>query len=217
MTSIPKVRPAYISPLTDKQHAQLGRICILWGQIDLNLDQLLRWAYGFSKAQWDAMEIADRPLGTKLTLLKKSLENVGDLVVRQLLEELCEALDNVKAQRNHAIHGMWGWRVDAAKGTVEPCARFHKSPALPLKVQHLSLLERALCHCSNIAMRAFLYSQNSPPSEPLVSARFFHGKETEHQEVLSKWLEQVRPDDATLDRNFLEGQLPRLGALLPTK
>ena len=163
------------------------------------------------------MEIADRPLGAKLTLQKKSFENVGDVTVLELLKELSSALDTVKGQRNHAIHGMWGWRVDEASGRVEPCARFHKSPSASLKVQHLSLLERSLCHCSNLAMRAYLYSENRPPKEPLVSGRFFHGTSGPPPEALSKWLERVRPDDATLDRSFLEGQLPRLSALLPTK
>ena len=217
MAKIPSVRPGYISPLTDAEHARLGRICVLWGQIDMLLDFILKWSYGFSQAQWDGMEIADRPLGTKISLLKKSFRNVGDTTILEILQELYEALNAVKGQRNHAIHGMWGWRVDDRKGTVEPCARYHKDPATPLTPSHLPALEKALCRCSNLAMQAYLYSVNAPPEQPLMSRRFFHGKAGPPSDTLTQWLVRVQPDHATLDHSFREGQLPRLEKLFPKK
>ena len=40
--------PPFVSPLTHEQHARLGRIAILWGQVDMMLDILLQEALGIT-------------------------------------------------------------------------------------------------------------------------------------------------------------------------
>lgn len=209
--------PAWVSPLTDKQHAQLGRICVLWGQIDLMLDHILQWAYGFSDPQWKGLEIADKPLGAKLSLLQKSFTSVGDATILSYMRELYEVLNEIKVHRNHAVHGMWGWRVDPRKESVVVCARAQKAPQQPLGPRHLPRLERALCYASNVALRAFMGSHNQPTEGAIISGMFFHGEPNTFPEFLTQWQERHPLDAATLDRSFREGQLPRLAVSLPEK
>ncbi|MEY3703993.1 MAG: hypothetical protein RLZZ561_1613 [Pseudomonadota bacterium] len=213
MSKVPKVSPTWVSPLTDDQHAQLGRLCVLWGQIDFLLDHILEWTYFLREARWDA-KFHKRPFDAKLSLLRKSLSEIGELAILGTLREFCGQLDKIKGRRNHAVHGIWGWRAEPS-GKMVACARHQKSPSTPLKPSDFDELEQALCFCSNIGGRILLASQGQPVPQLLLSGRFFHGGQDQPPEFVGQWQNKYPWDSAIQDPNCKEGQLPRPARPLP--
>jgi hypothetical protein len=67
----------FVSPLTHDEHARIGRIAVLWGQIDMALDQLLDKALGITPKQRRAL-IGEKPTGAKHDLLSRHLNDNED-------------------------------------------------------------------------------------------------------------------------------------------
>ncbi|WP_294122084.1 hypothetical protein [Sphingomonas sp.] len=207
MALYPETQPALISPLTDKQHAQLGRIAVLWGHIDFVLDELLLNVLKLSITQ-RKMFIGEKPMGPKMDLIKPEISKIKDGNARDLTQRFYDLLNDTKRLRNHAFHGIWGWRaVDRGK-KVEVCARHPKEPNNPLKASDLPALEAKLCRASHVGFDALAALRKWPP--PAGVNRFSHGKAGPPPKWYARWLEQHPLVDANLDHSWLEGELPRL-------
>lgn len=91
--------PPFVSPLTHDQHAQLGRIAILWGQIDMILDQLLQHAIGITGEQRITL-IGEKPIGAKLDMLSAHLKDISDQKAQQHAREFWNLANETKTVRN---------------------------------------------------------------------------------------------------------------------
>ena len=199
--------PAFISPLTDKQHAQLGRIALLWGQADYILDELIGVTLELPK-DLQAQFIGEKPIGPKLDIIKPHLAKIENEEARDCARTFYSLLNNTKTKRNHVFHGVWGWRPNERAKKVEVCARHPKNLDNPVKVDDLSGLETALCQATNLGMRAVLLIKELPLTKGVI--RCLHGKPEDPPEWFVQWTQQHPLADENLDRNWLEGQLPWL-------
>lgn len=198
---------AYISPLTDKQHAQLGRIAVLWGYADYLLDFILQTATGLNNEQHREF-VRDKPFGAKLETLRTHLSNITDDEARDAAKMFRMALNNTKTKRNQAFHVAWGWRSDEGKADPQICSRHHTTPHNPTKASDLTKLEADLCSATALGMFAYTRINKAPTNKGVI--RFLHGASGNPPEEFLQWLEQHPLRDDNLDRSWKEGELPRL-------
>ena len=197
--------PAFYSPLTHDQHAQLGRIAILWGHVDVFVDNLLT-AVLHGDAELRANLFNDKPISAKLDFLTSRLKLTAISAERELFEDFIEAVHSVKAERNACFHGVWGFRI--GKGKVEAAAQHHRAPDGQFKAERLPKLERSLCRVSHqgrvLLERLGLLGDLGKGAQPM-----FHGQPPE-QAWFEEWLEQRKMDHQTLDYRWRPGRLPFL-------
>lgn len=215
MTEPSNLTPPYLSPLTDNEHAQIGRIAILSGQIEWILDGLIPHVTGLSTPQLRALNLTDKSLAAKAEFLKVSAKSIQKDGLKTQIFEFVRLINETKNKRNHAFHGVWGWRGMPKTKTVEPCARNAKNPSQPLRIQDLVELEKQLCHCANVGFSCFLemVGRSGHPSP----ARFLHAAEQALPKWMHKWRGGNPVNDELLDKNYKLGELPRLSSLLPKK
>ncbi|WP_395613954.1 hypothetical protein [Allosphingosinicella sp.] len=207
MTDDPSDISAFLSPLTHDQHAQLGRIALLWGYIDFALDELLLNVLKLTKHQ-RTLFIGEKPMGPKLDLLKPGIPKIKDALIREKVKEFYDHLNDTKAKRNHAFHGCWGWRANPRTKTVDICARHPKQIHNPLKATDLPALESRLCTASYVGIEAVALFRKWPG--PIRAGQFLHGPTTRAPKWFQQWRAQHPVDDSTLDHNWKRGQLPYL-------
>lgn len=199
--------PAFVSPLTDKEHAQLGRIAVLWGQADWLIDEIILTALEITRKQHTAF-IGEKPIGPKLEILKPSLGEIKDARAQEAARGFVERLDATKAQRNHIFHGIWGWRAKPRSTTVERCARHPKSLNNPVRAEQLPGLERTLCEAVTQGIMAVWIIRGHEPEAGV--HRFLHGRDDEAPEWFLQWSRQHPLIGQNWDHNWLGGELPRL-------
>ena len=199
--------PAFVSPLTDEEHAQLGRIAILWGQADWLIDEIILSALDITRTLQKTL-IGEKPIGPKIALLKPHLGDIADERAQEAARGFVERLNNTKAKRNHMFHGIWGWRAHPQKKVVERCARHPKSLHNPAKVDDMPQLEETLCEAVNQGLMAVAILRGVEPQAGVV--RFLHGRDDEVPEWFQQWSEQHPLLGDNWDQNWKAGQLPRL-------
>lgn len=198
--------PPFLSPLTHDQHAQLGRIAVLWGYVDMYLDNLLDVTLGITPAQRMAL-IGDKQMGGKLDTLSSHIDMIADAEARRLTWQFWNLCNETKTQRNKAFHGSWGWYARSLT-SVTPASMHHKSREQPVKSSELIALERKLCYTASIGNQALGFFKGYLRYEG--AGRLFHGPAGSPPEWLSEWTEQHPVDDQLLDRRWKLGQLPYL-------
>lgn len=198
--------PAFISPLTHDQHAQLGRMAVLWGQVDMILDNLLDLALNITPAQRMTL-IGEKPIGAKLDILSKHLSGLTHPQGQKLARRFWDLANQTKTQRNRCFHGVWGWWASPSKKVI-PAASHFKAKENPVKVGDLAAIERKLCQTSRAGIEALRLIQDWK-TDLRGSNRLFHGK-SPSPPWLEEWCEQHPVDDRSLDRRHKRGQLPYL-------
>jgi hypothetical protein len=113
----PLRQPACDIPLSVFGLMVLGRINVIWAQIETSIDMLLRDLDQLDKRQFDDFYF-DRQIERKLTALQRRAARSSDNAERVALIEFCKAMRTVIVDRNHAVHGRWGYIVDA-QGRIE--------------------------------------------------------------------------------------------------
>lgn len=208
--------PGYVSPLTDKQHAQIGRIAILWGQIEHFVEMFLPQVTGLSWEELVTLSVTDKPIGAKVMFLKAASARITDENLREQVRRFCTAIDNTKVARNHVFHGMWGWRGDKRTKTVFPAARKTSAPQAPFKATQLPALEKRLCACARLA--ADIYGHYWNDNNRFKFGRYLHhGDKEQVPQWLGLWSARNPLPVATLDRNAKAGRLPFLDDPFPRK
>ena len=144
--------PAFYSPLTHDQHAQLGRIAILWGQADMFVDNLLTAVLGIAPELRSDL-FNDKPMGSKIDKLMSRVRAMDTSAEKTAILSFLALVDDVKSQRNECFHGVWGFWV-SPRGKVEAAAQHHRQKGTPFKASALPKLERALCQISHQGMLA---------------------------------------------------------------
>jgi hypothetical protein len=207
--------PAFISPLTDAEHARLGRIVVLWGQVEHFVEQLLCRVSGLSWKELEALQITERPMGAKTNFMSIARKRLGDATLEAKVQLFCELINETKVARNHAMHGMWGWRANSRNRSVEPCARRTADPKQPMKTAQLAALEKKLCRISRIG--SDLTAHFDGHNVRAKYGRFIHHADKERPAWLREWSSRNPLDCAVLDRSTRGGKLPRLSSPFPRK
>jgi len=207
--------PAYISPLTDKEHARLGRIVVLWGQVEHFVERLLCRVSGLSWKELEALQVTEKPMGAKTNFISIARKRLQDTDVEAKVQQFCDLINETKIARNHAMHGMWGWRANSRTQSVEPCARRTVDPKQPMKLAQLIALEKKLCRISRVGsdLTAHFDGQDFRAKY----SRFIHHADKERPAWLRQWSARNPLDCAALDRSAKGGQLPRLDKPFPRK
>lgn len=214
MTFDPELHAGYISPLTDKEHATLGRIAVLWGQIESFIDFVLPAFCDLSREELDAIQVFDKSMAAKTNFLESVSKRRSAPAVHEKVVKFVSIIKDTKVARNHAFHSMWGWRINDRKQTVEPCARYLKKPEQGLNPSHLTNLERSLCECARHGQDLLHIALGEGPNyQP---SRFFHGP-SDPPEWFAQWLERNPVHPANVDYGEKGGQLPRLREPHPHK
>lgn len=200
--------PPFVSPLTHDQHAQLGRIAILWGQIDMILDQLLQHAIGITGEQRITL-IGEKPIGAKLDMLSAHLKDISDQKAQQHAREFWNLANETKTVRNRCFHGVWGFRCGKKKNDIFAAAMHFKARENPVRADQLDALEKKLCKTARTGWRALTLLADFQSTGDR-SGRLYHGPEAHGPSWLQEWREQHPVDDHSLDHRHKAGELPYL-------
>ena len=183
----------YFIPLSDEQFAILGKIAALFGQIEMQIDVLTMHIAGIrDPSSYEAFTNSNQ-LGTKVTLLKKISSMKLERGPRSTIERLCLELTKLSTDRNHALHGQWGYfkgKKESIDSKSVPAARSHKRSLNPLLA---SELPRMLIDAENIAslsMRAAteILPGFSPGPLPIHCEFIAHPSLTSSREVMTNFL-----------------------------
>lgn len=207
----------YVSPLTDAEHATIGRIALLWGQADHFVEQLLPVVSGLSWEQLEALQITSKPTGSKVGFLKASARKLIDEALREQVLTFCTIVDDCKTSRNHVFHGMWGWRGDHRTERVVPAARKESELHNPFPASKLPALERKLCKASRLGFDLVISLVFRQSARPHPSRFLHHGAQGDAPEWFQQWSARNPWDDDDPGRIEIAGQVPRQSRLYPEK
>lgn len=200
--------PPFFSPLTHDQHARLGRIAVLWGQIDMILDQLLQAAMGLTGKQLRTFG-GEKPIGVKLGWLGNHMDDLHPQSGRDLAQQFATLADETKNQRNRCFHGVWGFRPARGQRIVAAASHF-KEVHNPVTTDDLPALEKKLCRTARVGTRALVELGIFSADNVRGCNRLFNGPGDDPPGWLSEWSAEHPVDDSALDSRHKLGQLPFL-------
>lgn len=124
--------PAFEIPLDAVELALIGRITVVWSQIEAVVGILLRELLGITQQEFDA-RFGSKPISGQIEALERYANNLNCESSRDKLLAFCEFCESPRFERNHAIHGNWGYLVDSngCIGAVHAAFRRRKDRPLP--------------------------------------------------------------------------------------
>ncbi len=198
--------PAFYSPLTHTQHAQLGRIAVLWGQVEMFVENLLTAVLGIEPLL-RARLFNDKPIGAKLDTLSSFAKDMQNAPAAQAVRTFLTLAQEVKLDRNQCFHGVWGFRVRSKQQQIEAAAMHQRSPEKPFRADNLPRLERRLCQLSHLGMLAL---ESLGEMDRLNGAYpLFHG-DPPTEEWSREWRAQHYADRQIPSDTWKPGRLPFL-------
>lgn len=200
--TIPKGLTAFSIPLTDKQLMTLGKITAIWAQIDHLTDHLLSHVL-----ELDPPAFAERfgimGSGGKLAALDLAQMDLPEGDLRTALYNFVVAANSVKEDRNHAVHGVWGFR--SAQQKDKPAARHPRANGKPLYAERLLAVERSAALASVRGLLAFAKTQRMTLFTPM---NFYFGSPAQPSERLRAKIARSHEDRSILRRNGKNEELP---------
>ncbi|NQV82873.1 MAG: hypothetical protein HQ494_03540 [Rhodospirillales bacterium] len=172
------VKPQYKISLTMEQTLELGRFCVIWGQIDhclmLSVSKLI--AVDLTAG---LVILGDMTTGPLVNLLNKNRSRIKDREIKKLTKEFCDDMGGLIEFRNHLMHGIWGWWLPGKKAKkAKPACHFSKNPHNPVfpdeitakanEVAELTFkINRIFCHLHGTEMskdegKKFFFGQHYP-------------------------------------------------------
>lgn len=149
--TLPAGLTAYTISLTDGELQTLGRITAIWAQIDHLTDHLLSRVLNLTPPEFGA-RFGKMGSGGKLAELDLAILALPEGPGRQFIHTFLVAASRVKEDRNHAVHGVWGHRMQGAKD--KPAARHPRANGKPLHSYRLKQLELDLARASVLGAAA---------------------------------------------------------------
>lgn len=124
MISAPKKNPLssplYQIPLTDEELITVARICVMWGNLDVEIDHIISTVLKLSAAEF-AEQFGDKMIGSKVSKLRQRAATIED-PAKKLVIEMCDALTACLTDRNVMVHGTWGFEYDEEQGVYHRLA-----------------------------------------------------------------------------------------------
>ena len=198
--------PAFYPPLTHDELAQLGRIAILWGQVEMFVENLLTAVLRIEPVL-RARLFSDKPIGAKLDTLASFAKDMPKGKPADAVTAFLSLAKQVKSGRNQCFHGVWGFFVRSKRKSVEAAAMHQRSVEKPFRASDLPRLERNLCQLSQLGMLALDALGVMAATEGAYP--LFHG-DPPTEEWSLEWRKQHLADHHTLHRSWKPGRLPVL-------
>lgn len=139
--------PVYQLPVSDDELLIVGRITLMWAQLDFQLDAILTSLHKIDGEQFTAF-FGRTMIGAKVQAVKAATKRASSSAVQIALGEMCDAISKCLTDRNLMTHGMWGWNWNEDQGAWESCAISHRKGqafvASELPELHEKIVEAAL-------------------------------------------------------------------------
>lgn len=117
----PLSSPVYEIPLSDEELIIIGRIAVMWGHIDQQIDLILSRLLGLK-----LVELADilsgKMIGAKIEFLKKGAYRAKNKENEKAVKDCYTKVKACVAERNIVFHGSWGREAYNKKRPFVPCA-----------------------------------------------------------------------------------------------
>ena len=131
-TEVTMVAPKFKISLAAQQTLEIGRLSVIWGQIDhfvLSSVSLLL-AHDLDAGVKLMGEMTTGPL---VNLLNKSRHRIDDEDIRKLTKKFCADMGPLITTRNHIMHGIWGFYLPGKNPKkAKPGCLFVKDPKNPV-------------------------------------------------------------------------------------
>ena len=165
--------PEYLIPLDGEQLAELGRLMAAWSQIDF---LLVLSAATITKTEigWMLTFCENMMSGARINLLRKLTKHIPSEEAEAFARSLCSRLGKLAGQRNHLIHGIWGYHVDQQNKTQHPACHDGQNSEAPIYAATLpDLRKRAIAETRQVGLLLKMlnpqFGKGAPPQ------RFFFG------------------------------------------
>jgi hypothetical protein len=154
-----RIESAFQIPLYRSQLEALGRLAVIFGQIDFLMTGIIsHLLYIDTMAGFTQMD--DVTSGRKLGILRKNLYRVKNLEARTLLEQFDDAMGGLVERRNHVFHGIWGWHLKDGKS--RPGCYYPKKKDVTVYPEKLAEYGRLLAQQAHALQRAFCLIHEIP-------------------------------------------------------
>ena len=101
-------QPKFPLPLNDPGLILVGRIVLMWSQVEHFLDEIIALTYRVSTPNMRLL-VGERLTGGRVQVLKANTDMIQNVEARKEAKLLCSNLSDIRTDRNHIMHGMWGW------------------------------------------------------------------------------------------------------------
>ncbi len=132
--------PVYEIPMDDSTLIVLGRIAVMWGQIEAHLEFILINLSGLPPEEYMA---GNKHIGIsgKLSQLSRLLSDPKFASIRTHLLLAHQEVDDCISDRNVTMHGLWGWG-ELESGNWVACSRSPRREEPILVTELINLHER---------------------------------------------------------------------------
>ena len=132
--------PKFKIPLTAGQTLEVGRLSVIWGQIDHFVMSSISLLLTTDLAAAVTL-MGDLTTGRLVNKLKKSRHRITDREIRELTKKFCDDMGPLIEARNHITHGMWGLHIPGTDPSkAKPGCMFvnRDNPVFPEKVTEVA-------------------------------------------------------------------------------
>ena len=167
MTSKPSTpKPPFEIPLSDHEIMMMGKVAIIWGQIDEALNRLLVWALKLSPDMFDRL-LGKQMIGVRVGHLKSISTTCTRPEVQERILKISKMLTDVLPKRNAAMHGCWGRFVEDPTYSKFQVGTFnHQKPKVRFFADEIPTLYQDLCRALALLEETMMYSIEFEP-EPI--------------------------------------------------
>lgn len=156
--------PVYHIPLSEAQLVLIGRITVVWAQVDFHLDRILMSLHNIDEEQCKTF-YGRTTIGPKSDAAKIACSRARSELSRSSIAEMCADIGLCLRDRNLMTHGMWGYIWDAdiddwVPGAVSINKREYL-PAAELSDLHEKVIRAALS--ADLAFYRQVHGQEPPP------------------------------------------------------
>lgn len=161
-TEITMVAPKFKISLTAQQTLEVGRLSVIWGQIDhfvLSSVSLLL------ARDLDAgvKLMGDMTTGPLVNLLRKSRHRIDDEDIRKLTKKFCDDMGPLITTRNHIMHGIWGFYLPGKNPKkAKPGCLFVKDPNKPVFPETVTDTANKAAEQTHAISRIWYYLADTP-------------------------------------------------------
>lgn len=134
--------PPFEIPLTDEDLILMGKIAVMWGQIDEGFNSILRWVLKLDPKVFESL-LGNQMIGSRVRHLKAATPTSTRPRARDLLAEVTRRMADILPMRNAAMHGCWGrFPTDATYSAWDVGTFNHQKPSDRFYAKQLPALYR---------------------------------------------------------------------------
>lgn len=183
--------PPFDIPLSDEELVLMGKIAVMWGQIDEAFNSTLRWVMKINPVVFESL-LGNQMIGTRVNHLRATLSTVQDAKSREMLGRLIEAMNNVLPDRNAAMHGCWGrFVLDPSYKKFRIGTYNHQKPKTRFYTSDLRRLYRSLTEVLTLLAELLLRSvEHDPEPTQFNRNKIFFAPQPPDERAAGVWFER---------------------------